>query len=90
MLVREDCMPVSFLKLEKYTGSTEGERFRMEMVKPGEDADPVLHVTVWPEPFAYDFTPDDRKISKDFSFDEKGIAEGIAWINAMQPQVAGK
>ena len=56
-------MPISFLKMEKFTGSYEGMRYRMEMVKkPADEAagtaeETVLKTTRWPEPFAFDHTP---------------------------------
>ncbi|MDT3845259.1 MAG: hypothetical protein LIV11_11975 [Bacillota bacterium] len=87
MIERDDVMPISFLKLEKFTGSYQGMRYRMEKavvtVEEGEDAkeETVLRVVQWPEPFAYDFTSDDQKKSETFSFDEKGIEDGIAWLN---------
>ena len=39
MIRRENVMPISFLKMEKFTGSYEGMRYRMEMVKkPADEA----------------------------------------------------
>ena len=86
-----DIMHIGFLKMEPYTGSSEGMRFRMSKVtytepdtellakiEAGEAAYPVdkktgetimnptkdrytLGVWVWPEPYSFDFTPDEYK-----------------------------
>ena len=87
MIEREDVMPISFLKMEKFTGSYLGMRYRMEksVVTSGEGEEAkeetVLRVVSWPEPFAYDFTPADQKKAETFSFDEQGIEDGIEWLN---------
>ena len=61
MLQLKDFMPVNFLKKEKYTGSCKGMRFRMEKFeKEGADA-PILRVSVWPEPYSFDCTPEEEK-----------------------------
>jgi len=80
-------MPISFLKMEKFTGSYEGMRYRMEMVKkPADEAagtaeETVLKTTKWPEPFAFDHTPEEQKVSAEFSFNEAGIEAAVAWLN---------
>lgn len=81
MLELKDFMPINFLKKEKFTGSHQGMRFRMEKVEiEGEDK-PRLGVTVWPEPYAYDATPDEEKERILLDFDADGIAKGVDWIN---------
>lgn len=87
MIERSNVMPISFLKMEKFTGSFRGMRYRMEMTKkPGDEAEgtaeeTVLTVTRWPEPYAFDMTPEEEKISKEFSFDEAGIEAAVDWLN---------
>ena len=81
MLQLKDFMPVNFLKKEKYTGSCKGMRFRMEKFeKEGADA-PILRVSVWPEPYSFDCTPEEEKEFLECSFDADGIAKGVDWIN---------
>ena len=41
----------------------------------------TLGVWVWPEPFSFDRTPEDKKTFKEFSFDEDGVMAGLDWIN---------
>ena len=81
MLQLKDFMPVNFLKKEKYTGSCKGMRFRMEKFeKAGADA-PILRVSVWPEPYSFDCSPEEEIDFLDCSFDADGIAKGVDWIN---------
>ncbi len=41
----------------------------------------MLGVWVWPEPFSFDSTPEDKKIFKELPFDEDGVMAGLDWIN---------
>ena len=75
MLELKDFMPINFLKKEKFTGSHKGLRFRMEKLET------FLFVSVWPEPYSYDFTPEEEKEHLKTSFDADGIARGVDWIN---------
>ena len=83
MLELKDFMPVNYLKKETFTGSHKGMRFRMEKSQPQEDQT-VLLVTVWPEPYGFDATPQEQKTAQTFSFDADGIASGVDWLNEMQ------
>ena len=54
---------------------------RMEKFeKEGADA-PILRVSVWPEPYSFDCTPEEEKEFLECSFDADGIAKGVDWIN---------
>lgn len=85
-----DIMHIGFLKMEAFTGSSEGMRylFRRSTEKTGETEDEktVLLVAAWPEPFSYDKTPEEDKIKRTFSFDEAGVSEGLAWLNEMKKE----
>ena len=41
----------------------------------------TLGVWVWPEPFSFEKTPEEKKIFKEFDFKEDGVIEGLKWIN---------
>ncbi|MBS5282392.1 MAG: hypothetical protein KHY46_00720 [Clostridiales bacterium] len=79
MLELKDFMPIQFLKKEKFTGSHQGMRFRMEKTDLEEGT--KLLVTIWPEPYGYDATPEEERTSLLLSFDADGIAKGVDWIN---------
>lgn len=84
MISRKDVMPVNFLKKEKFTGSDQGMRYRMEKTDGEEET--VLTVTVWPEPYSYDATSEEKKTRKHFSFSEEGIEQGVEWLNQMKQE----
>lgn len=79
MIERKDVMPVNFLKKENFNGSYRGMRFRME--KHTQEEETCLLVTVWPEPYGYDATPEDEKVRETFPFTEEGIQAGVDWLN---------
>ncbi|MCC8024632.1 MAG: hypothetical protein LIP16_04920 [Clostridium sp.] len=81
MLELKDFMPINFLKKEKFTGSHRGMRFRMEKAEDEGGEKAMLKVTVWPEPYGYDATPQDEKTEIMLEFDAEGLAKGVDWIN---------
>lgn len=93
-ITSKDIMHIGFLKKECFTGSNAGMRYRMEMreqerkKEAAERGDGVetetvreLLVTVWPEPYAFDHTPEEEKESRAFSFNEEGVEAGRQWLN---------
>ena len=74
---------------QAFYGSFKGMRFRvarepMETVffLPQEKKEEGrLVATVWPEPFAYDSTPDEKKRSCDFPFTDEGKLQMTKWLN---------
>ena len=69
-------MPLNFVKKEPLTGSIAGMRYRF--VK-NEDK---LLVAIWPEPFCFEKTAENKKQYQEFSFDLAGRLEAIQWLNA--------
>lgn len=80
MIRREDILSMEYLKKTEFTGCHQGMRYRLEGVKWEEDKK-VLLCTVWPEPFNFFSTPDDKKESAEFLFEEDGIVDAVAWMN---------
>ena len=81
MLQLKDFMPVNFLKKEKYTGSCKGMRFRMEKFEKEGEETPVLRVSVWPEPYSFDCTPEEEKQFLECTFDADGIKSAVCKNN---------
>ena len=79
MIKREDILSMEYFKKTEYTGSHQGMRYRLEGV--ASDAGKKLRCTVWPEPFNFFKTPESEKEVQEFSFDEDGIVDAIAWMN---------
>lgn len=80
MIKREDILSMEFLKKTEYTGCHQGMRYRLEKVQD-EAGESRLKATVWPEPFSFFATPEEQKTAEQFTFDEDGIADAVAWMN---------
>lgn len=92
MIKREDVLFIPYFEKTEFTGSHEGMRYRMEKKETKQEVldennekkeikTKSLLVTVWPEPFNYFNTPEEKKIRSEFSFDEDGIVDAVAWMN---------
>jgi len=66
---------VAYLKKSSFTGSYQGMRYRLE--KQGE----VLMAVIWPEPYSFAATEDEKKHSRGFTFDSDGLAQAVVWLN---------
>lgn len=79
MIERQDILSMEYLKKTEFTGSHQGMRYRLEGVS--SEVGKKLKVTVWPEPFNFFKTPAEEKESAEFSFDEDGVLDAVAWMN---------
>ena len=79
MLSREDFLSLNFVKKEDFTGSHKGMRFMLQQETVEEEK--KLKVYLWSEPFGFEATPDEEKISALFEFSEEGLAQAIDWMN---------
>lgn len=79
MIKREDILSMEYLKKTEFTGCHKGMRYRIEGVTKEEGR--KLLVTIWPEPFNFIKTPDEDKVRAEFSYDEDGVIDAIAWMN---------
>lgn len=70
---------MEYLKKTEFTGSHQGMRYRLEGVSSEDEK--KLRVTVWPEPFNFFTTPAEEKENAEFSFDEDGVSDAVAWMN---------
>ena len=59
-------------------------RYRIE--KYESDEGQYLLATVWPGPYNYDHTEEEKKESRQFSFDNEGLAHVVAWLNEIWEQ----
>lgn len=88
MVYLEEILSMEFLKKTEFTGSTEGMRYRLEKFEEkittdsGEEVtQKSLKCTIWPEPFNFHTTPEEKKESELFSFDRDGVADAVSWMN---------
>ena len=50
---------------------------RYRLIKSGDG----MEVTIWPEPYNYLHTPDEKKQSKSFPLTTEGRDEAVEWMN---------
>lgn len=79
MLDKDHFMSLNILKKEVYTGSMKGMRYRLEKI--GDKPEEKILVHIWPEPYCFDKTDEDKKIKKDFPFNEDGKSAIVDWLN---------
>lgn len=58
--------------------SYEGMRYQIEQAAEGEEI--FLLVTVWPEPFCFEKTAEEKKQQKSFGYSEDGLDEAYDWL----------
>lgn len=88
MLSREDFLSLNFVKKEDFTGSHRGMRFMLHQETVDEEK--KLKVYLWSEPFGFEATPDEEKISELFAFSEEGLACAIDWMNEKYESITKK
>ncbi len=55
-------------------------RYRIEK-KTEEESEPLFLVTIFPGPYGFEATPEEKKQSKTFPFTEEGLSEVCDWLN---------
>ena len=81
MINPKDIASIPFLKKSPYTGSFQGMRYRIQKEEIEEQL--YLRVFVWKEPFSFDKTPDEEKISELFDFSNDGLKNILEWLEKM-------
>ncbi len=80
-----------YIKLEPFTGSYNGMRYRIWTVKEkfSEDgseklSDAKVMAAAYPEPYSFEITEDDKKTIREFEFSKEGLESAIEWLFAEQ------
>lgn len=79
MIDKETFHPLNYIKKEEYSGSMSGMRYMLKKVKT--DDEEKIRVTIWPEPYNINRTPDDEKQFTDVPLSEKGVEQAADWLN---------
>lgn len=79
MLNKEKFHVLNYVKKEEYTGSMKGMRYMLKKKDAGEET--KLEVIIWPEPFGYGKTPEQKKQRKEFSLSQEGLEQAVDWMN---------
>ena len=73
-MLREDLFSFEFIRKSAFHGSFRGMQYRI--CRTGD----TLTAWVYPEPWNFEYTPDDKKISKTFPFDREGYEAAKNWL----------
>ena len=63
-----------------YTGSYQGMRYRLRKVAKEEEGT-FLEAVIYPEPYSFEATAEEKKTYKEFPFTQEGFDEAVRWLN---------
>lgn len=74
---------LNYVKKEEYTGSMNGMRYMLKKkVVPRDDQEETcLEVIIWPEPYGYAKTEEEKKFRRNFEFSEDGLKKVVEYLN---------
>ena len=70
---------IPYLKKTTFTGSHQGMNFMLRKVS-GDEGD-RMEAIVWPGPFIFSVTEDEKKTFREFAFSQEGLEEAVKWLN---------
>lgn len=79
MIDKERFHVLNYVKKEEYTGSMDGMRYMLKKKVQGDET--KLEVIIWPEPFCYAKTEEEKKQRITFAFTPEGVSEAGDWLN---------
>lgn len=79
MITNDDILNMNFYKKEKFTGSYCGMHYLIK--KDTEASADIFRATIWPGPYNFAATPDEKKQSETFPFTPEGKEQVVAWLN---------
>ena len=80
MLSYDDALNMEYYKKTSFTGWMGGMRFLIKK-ESHEDSEDNFHVWVWPGPYIFDKTDDNKKKDIIFPFTDEGRKQSVDWIN---------
>ena len=84
MIEKERFHIFNYIKKEEYCASMDGMRYmlkKQETTNGEGEKQIVLEVIIWPEPYCYAKTPEEKKQRKNFPFSPQGVEEAADWLN---------
>lgn len=79
MINLDGMISIPYLKKTTFTGSHLGMNFMIRK-QSSEDGDKIQAI-VWPGPYIFSVTEDEKKTFQDFEFSREGLNEAIKWLN---------
>ena len=81
MIDKDKFHVLNYVRKEEYTGSMDGMRY---MLKKKEKVDgSALEVIIWPEPYCFSKTEEEKKQRREFAFTPEGVMEAADYLNAV-------
>ena len=85
-MIDSQTIALEYIKKEDFLGSYKGMRYRLsKRQQPKEnnekETETVIQVIIWPEPYNFLKTPEQRKQKKYFPFSKEGKEEAVNWLN---------
>ena len=66
---------IQYIKKDDFTGSFKGMRYRLSKAGDG------MEVVIWPGPYNFIKTPENKKQRKEFPLTIEGKEEAVKWLN---------
>lgn len=79
MIDKEKFHVLNYIKKEEYTASMDGMRYMLK--KKEEEGESRLEAVIWPEPYCYAKTEEEKKLRKEFPFSAEGVTQAADWLN---------
>ncbi len=79
MIEKEKFHVLNYVKKEEYTASMDGMRYMLRKKETEQGA--CLEAIIWPEPYCYAKTEEDKKQRREFPFSAEGVMEAADWLN---------
>ena len=75
---------LNYVKKEPYTGSMGEQRFKIEKYTESDDAPAKLRLWLWPGPFCFEKTEDDKKELKEYEFSQESLDTVVDLLMGLQ------
>lgn len=85
-MIDKKLIPVGGLKKEPFSGCHHGMRYFFRC----DESKETFSVFVYPEPWAFDATPDEEKTVQSFPLSEEGMDAAEAWLFQMYEEQKGR
>lgn len=85
MLTADEVLNLNYYEKTSYSGWINGMRFLIRREQDGE-TDAVFHAWVWPGPYIFDLTEDEKKLDFTAPFSVEGKQTVVNWINEQYEQ----
>ena len=79
MIEKEHFHILNYVKKEEYSASMDGMRYMLKKKETGDGA--KLEVIIWPEPYCYAKTEEEKKQRMEFEFSQDGVEMAADWLN---------